>query len=100
MKIVEMRPEELQKAIDEGRAQRIHLYNCENILMPRGSMKKESIGLYILERLKGNYEYWTDSKYGDNPPKEEVVEILHRNLMNEVNNAWEEFIGEIKNGKS
>jgi hypothetical protein len=96
MKILKLSKEELKQLIDEGRAHRIHLYESKNMLMPRGSMKKESIGLYLLDRIKDAYEDWTDPKYGDNPPKQEVIETLFTNLINEAYAAWDEFIGEIK----
>jgi len=89
--------EELTQLIKEGRAKRVHLYQSYNMLMPRGSMKKESIGETILNRLLGCYEDWTDSEYGDNPDKEEVLKTLYDNLMNETFCAWEEFTKRINN---
>ena len=73
-------------------AVRVHLYNSKNVLMPRGSMKKESIAIYILEHLKSGYEDWTDSKYGDNPPLPDLIKYLYTNLMGEVEQAWLAFI--------
>ena len=78
--------------IQAGQLKQIHLFPPKNILMPRGSMEKESIGLYILDRLTSSYEHWTDPKYGDNPSKAEVLEILYKNMMNETCNAWEAFV--------
>ena len=92
--------EELQQAIAEGRAKQVHLFNSENMLMPRGSMEKESIGLHILDRLKSSYEYWTDPEYADNPDKATVLEILYRNLMNEACNAWEAFVESVEAPKN
>jgi len=80
--------------IPEG-AVRIHLYNSKNVLMPRGSMKKESIGSYIYDKLKGAYEEWTDPKYGDNPPEEELLHMLRENLEHEVECAWQALLSEI-----
>jgi len=77
--------------IPEG-AMQIHLYNFERVLRPRGSMKKESVGSHLLEKLNSYFESWTDKKYGDNPPKEELLKHLHENLMSEVERAWKEFL--------
>jgi len=81
--------------IQAGTLKQLHLFNQNYLLMPRGSMEKESIGLYILDRLKSSYESWTDPKYADNPSKATVLEILYKNMMNETCNAWEEFLDEI-----
>ena len=51
------------KLIPKG-AIRIHLYPYRNVLKPRGSMEKESLGLAIYERLTGNYDDWTNPEYG------------------------------------
>ena len=76
---------------------RIHLYSFRNVLRPRGgTMKKESLGLVIYERLMGAYEEWTDPKYGDNPEVSELLKLLRRNLMEEVETAWTKFTNEIK----
>ena len=58
-------------------------------------MKKESIGVTILERLEGAYESWTDPKMGDIPDESALIEILKQNLQQEVDGAWEEFIKRI-----
>jgi len=79
-------------------AVRIHMYNPKDVLMPRGSMEKESIGIYILEHLKNNYESWTDSKYGDNPPLPDLIKYLHTNLMGEMQQAWLAFIESAMSG--
>lgn len=70
----------------------IHLYNVNNILRPRGTLQKESISLSILEKLRYCYESWSDLKYGDVPTKHELLKVLKRNLNEEVENAWNEFI--------
>ena len=67
---------------------RVHLYNPKNVLMPRGSMKKESIGPDLLERLKNIFEDWTDEKYGDNPSVTDLIKYLYTNLTGEVEQAW------------
>ena len=46
-----------KNSIPDG-AIRIHLYPCRNVLKPRGSMKKESLGLVIYERLVSTFEDW------------------------------------------
>jgi len=69
----------------------IHLYDVHNVLRPRGTMKKESLGETILERLLSAHEGWTDPKFGDNPDKDDLYEIIKKNLQEEVNGALEEF---------
>lgn len=82
------------KGLPEGTV-RIHLYDSKRVLMPRGSMKKESIGLYLYERLMDSYEDWTDAKYGDNPTEEELLDSLRKNLDHEVECAWQALLSEI-----
>lgn len=77
-------------------AVRVHMYNSENVLRPRGHMKKDSIGVTILERLNSCYEEWTNSEYGDNPSEDELLQLLERNLQQEVVGAWKEFLISIK----
>jgi len=50
-----------KNSIPKG-AIRIHLYSYKNILKPRGSMKKESLGLEIYERLTSVFEDWGNKK--------------------------------------
>lgn len=95
MKFKKMTAEEetiMLAKIQAGQLKQVHLFSSDNLLMPRGSMEKESIGLDILERLTSSYEHWTDPQYADNPEKAEVLEILYRNLMNETCSAWEAFV--------
>ena len=73
-------------------AKQIHLYEVTDVLRPRGHMEKDSIGLHILGRLMSAYEYWTAPIYGDNPDTETLIELLRKNLMEEVEGAWEQFI--------
>ena len=73
-------------------AVQIHMYDVKNVLRPRGHMKKESIGEYILEKLEACYEGWTDPKYGDNPTEDELLQLLHTNMVEEVDGAYAEFI--------
>ncbi len=77
--------------IPEG-AVRVHLYSPERVLRPRGSLKKESLSEYLLERLTNSYEDWTDEDYGDNPSKLKLLELLKENLDQEVRIAWREFM--------
>jgi len=86
-----MTPEKLQAGLDSGEIKLVHLYDSKNVLMPRGSMQKESIGVYLLEHLKSSYESWTDPEYGDNPTEPELNTILYKNLMGEAQKAWEDF---------
>ena len=58
-------------------------------------MKKESLGLYLYERLLGAHENWTDPNYGDNPDEEELLTLLYANMVHEVQNAWNAFLAQI-----
>jgi len=80
-----------KNSIPDG-AIRIHFYPYENVLKPRGSMEKESLGLMIYERLADNYENWTNPEYGDNPNKKELLKQLKKNLLSETETAWDKFI--------
>jgi hypothetical protein len=72
---------------------RVHLYDFDDVLRPRGHMKKESIGVTILEKLKDYYESWTDHSYSDNPiDRTLVLKTLQKNLREEYDGAWREFI--------
>ncbi len=77
--------------IPEG-AVRMHLYPVHRVLSPRGALKKESLSEHILESLTTYFESWTDEKYGDNPSKQELLELLKINLDQEVRIAWREFM--------
>jgi len=71
----------------------IHLYDIENILKPRGGeMQKESLSAYVADKLDGLFESWTNPKYGDSVDKQELSKILWRNLNEEVNLAWKNFM--------
>ena len=76
------------------KAQKIHLYKVEDVLRPRGSMKKESLGELVYDRLMSSYESWTDSKYGDNPDEEKLLKQLKQNLTGEIESAWNQFISD------
>jgi len=74
----------------------LHLYSFRNILRPRGGLaQKESLSLYILEKLRSCYESWTNPKYADSKPEEEVLSQLKENLEQEVNIAYTLFLREI-----
>ena len=83
---------DVQKMIESGELHRVHLYDFTNVLHPRGPMLKESLGRYILDRLKGAWEEWTKEGYSDNPDKKELKDKLYQNLMNETATAYEEFL--------
>jgi hypothetical protein len=51
-----------KKLISKG-AIRIHLYSYKSVLKPRGSMKKESLGLEIYERLTSVFKDWSNPDY-------------------------------------
>ena len=80
--------------LPEG-AVRVHLYNSKNILRPRGSMEKESLSLYLKERLLDAFEYWSDPKYGDSLEPSKLHDLLHANLLDEMSIAMGEFSKEI-----
>ncbi len=78
----------------------LHVYYPEDVLRPRGHMKKESIGQYILDRLEGAYESWTDERYDDNPHELSLLVQLHKNLMEEADGAWKQFTEKLKSKNS
>jgi hypothetical protein len=75
---------------------KIHLLNYKDILKPRGSMKKESLGLYIKEKMTSNYEHFTNPEYGDNPDVEDLIHQLGVNAITEVMEAIRQFENEVK----
>jgi len=91
-----MNPKIVKKSEIPAGARRIHLYNVENVLMPRGSMQKESIGPYLLEKLIDIYESWTDEEFGDNPSEEILIKLMKDNLREETKLAWEGLIAHIE----
>ena len=84
-------PEEMMKKINSGECTPCHLMSPEEIFKPRGSMKKNSMGEYLFERLVSAFEEWTDPKYGDNPPVDELIQIICDNLRDECSAALEGF---------
>jgi len=77
--------------LPEG-AVRLHLYNFQNILRPRGPLRKESLSNYIYERLQSDFEDWTDKEHGDSRNVKEVINQLRQNLMEETTYAFEKFL--------
>ena len=92
MKITKMSKEEMDELIKSGRAKKVHWGSCEDVLMPRGSMEKESIGLSVLERLESIFESYTDPSYSDNPDIGTLLFHLKSNLDSECQKAWNEFL--------
>ena len=59
---------ELEERLKNGETfERVHFNPMDNILKPRGSMQKNSIGEYMFEKLLSTFEHWTDSRFSDNP---------------------------------
>lgn len=98
-KMEDGKPIQIDK-IPEGSV-RVHLHNYRNVLRPRGTMEKESLGLSIYEALMSAFEHWTDRVYGDNPERAELIKQLKANMHEEVQAAWSHFVADIlkKGGK-
>jgi hypothetical protein len=82
-------------------AKQVHLYEFENVLRPRGSMLKESLGLYICGQLLDYHDSWSNSKYADNPDEFTLMKILKDNLTEEVEEvecAFATFLHCVKTG--
>ena len=97
MKLKKLTPEEetiLLAKIKNGTAKQVHfgLNAYKSIFRPRGSMQKNSVGAYLLEKLTDGFEQWTNPKYADNPDLEKLIQSMHHNMMVEVISAWEAFI--------
>lgn len=75
-------------------AERVHMYNARDMLRPRGTMEKESLGEYVKDRLHGAFESWTDPKYGDTIEPGLAMCVLHQNMMEEINAAFNQFANE------
>lgn len=100
MKFKKMSQEELEKLIKSGKAKKVHFIGPDRILKPRGSLKKESIGLVILERLLSNFEHWSNPSYSDNPDIGALLYHLKNNLDSEVSATWNEFLKMVNSNKS
>jgi len=79
-------------------AKEVHLYDYADMLRPRGSMLKESLGLHICERLLSCHEDWSDPKYADNPDEFTLFKLLKDNLIEETEAAFATFLHCIKTG--
>lgn len=80
----------------EKDSKQVHLYNAEDVLKPRGTMKKESLGEHIFYRLDSIFEDWTDPKYADNPSADVLLMQMYENLQDEVSHAWESFATKLR----
>jgi len=80
-------------------ATRFHLYEFSDVLRPRGTMKKESLGISIAEKLLSYYKSWTKLDYGDNPDQETLLKVLQKNLTEEVGGAWSMFLHCVETGE-
>jgi len=75
----------------------VHPYLFKNVLRPRGGIaQKESLSLYITDRLKSCFESWTDPKYADSQPEEKVISQLQENLLEEVSIAFILFLQSVE----
>lgn len=95
MALRKMTPEEEENLFDgikNGTVSQVHLGSYKFVFAPRGSMKKNSLGEYMLDKLNSAFESWTDPKYSDNPHTAELLETMHKNMMEEVELAWGEFL--------
>jgi len=61
-------------------AKQIHFGKYNDVLQYRGVMEKNSIGLYIFEKLKSEFEYWTNPKFSDNLDPIDLVTQMRYNL--------------------
>jgi len=95
MALRKLTPEEEEKissGIKDGSVSQVHLGTYQSVFRPRGAMMKNSLGQYMLEKLNSTFESWTDPKYGDNPHTAELLKTMHKNMMEEVELAWGEFL--------
>lgn len=95
MKLKKMTDKEetiLREQIANGTAKQVHLCSYKDMFRPRGSMQKNSLGAYLLEKLENELESWTDPKYADNPPVDQLLEVMFGNIMEETIASWTEFV--------
>lgn len=85
--------EELAERMKNGETFRqVHAFTSPtDVLKPRGSMQKNSIGDYMFQRLINSWEQWTDPKYSDNPPVDKLMETICTNFRDECTAALEKF---------
>lgn len=72
----------------------IRLLPVELSFCPRGSLQKNSLGEYLIERFNGAHNAATDSKYADSYDDPEADEILADALVKEVFHALDYLVGE------
>lgn len=80
-------------------SKRLHLYDFENVLRPRGTMLKESLGLSICEKLLSSHQSWSNPEFGDNPDEYTLVKILKDNLIEEAEAAFATFLHCLQTGE-
>jgi len=72
-------------------ARRVHLYRVENVLRPRGPLRKESLSLTVLEKMVSAFQEWTDPEYGDSLEPSEAMDRIVENAREEVETAVQQF---------
>ena len=65
-------------------AVKVHFGTVDTALFPRGSMQKESVGEYLLDRLRDLRHQWTNKSYGDSVSREDATKALAEALCAEV----------------
>lgn len=68
-------------------AKKVHMGSPDAALAPRGTLQKNSLSLYIYDKLRELHELWTDSQYSDSASDDEMVGILEKALESEVEQA-------------
>lgn len=77
-------------------AVRMHLYNVENLLKPRGTMQKESLSLNVSEILIDIYESWSDPNYGDSIREGYVLlHLILNNMREETDRAFAKLLDHV-----
>lgn len=73
-------------------AQRVHLYNFDNVLRPRsGRLEKESLSAAVLEHLRSAFNSWTDPRYGDSVTPAMALDKIVENAHEELEYALRRF---------
>lgn len=78
--------------IKAGMIKQIHLIGHKTIFKPRGSMKKNSLGEYLFEKLNDHFDCYTDPKFEGNPELDDLLQTMYTNMLLEVTAAWSKFI--------
>jgi len=68
------------------------LENSNYVLMPRGSMRPESLGRSLFKTLMKAYK----DKYVDKPDHEALLAAISANFQLETENAWLAFLAEVE----